>query len=161
MTRLRFIPKALLIGALLCVFRAYGQGGDYLEQPPVEPRDEAYVEYMCHLQDIRDTKYYPQPLMCGTKLQKRRLEGFAIRLGPHSERVDLQYMAHLQKIGDTGWVPLGSFIGTRGQGRRLEGFAIRVVGPAADRYDVWYAAHIKSEVDDPSRDGDTPWARNG
>jgi uncharacterized protein YjdB len=134
---------------------AQGRHGGTLREPPeVPPSRTAFVEYMCHLEDIGDTEFFEQPLACGSDRESKRVEGFAIRLGQGSAPVDLRYMAHLEEIGDTGWKHLGEFIGTRGKGLRLEGFAIEVTGDAADRYDVYYTAHLRD-------DGNTGWHKNG
>ncbi|MBD0342798.1 MAG: hypothetical protein ICV61_18570, partial [Microcoleus sp. Co-bin12] len=42
----------------------------------------------------------------------------------------------------------------RGQAKRIEGFAARLTGPQADKYDVFYTAHIQNV-------GDTPVTANG
>jgi uncharacterized protein YjdB len=60
----------------------------------------------------------------------------------------------LEGTGDTSYYFLGQFIGTKGQNRRLEAFRIEVVGEFAERFDVYYQAHIENT-------GDTGWKRNG
>ncbi|MCC5665902.1 hypothetical protein LC653_18740 [Nostoc sp. CHAB 5784] len=134
------------------VQKAYAQR--ILEYPEAEPSKKAVIEYTAHLQDLGDTNFIKQPLLCGTTGQSRRLEGFLIRLAPGSQNVGLRYFAHIQDQGDTSWKFLNQYCGTKGQSLRLEGFAIELTGLSILNYDVYYSAHLQGT-------GDTPWYRNG
>ena len=139
---------------------AFGQSAsaqysdDFRSWMPQEPSESAYVEYMAHLEDFGDTQYVSQPRVVGTRRQRRRLEGFQIRLGNRSRPLNLRYRAHLQGLGDVHSRRLGEFIGTRGESRRLEGFSIWLTGESAEEYNVYYQAHLQGT-------GDTGWRRNG
>jgi uncharacterized protein YjdB len=122
--------------------------------PPVEPSKIILVEYMAHLQGMRDVRWRLQPEVCGTGAQRRRLEGFSIRFAKKQEDLGIQYMAHVQGIGDQGWINEEGFIGTKNKGRRLEGFAIQLYGQKASRYDIYYMAHLHEK-------GNTRWYKNG
>lgn len=108
-----------------------------LENPP----PGLDIQYMCHMQDLGD---YPtggawldgseiisrgnelagQP--CGSRAQKRRLEGFAVRLiGENAGLYDVRYSCHIQDKGNlTG--ENGSYCGTRHEGRRMEAIRVHV-----------------------------------
>ncbi len=129
-------------------------GGYQLEYPVVEPSQNAYLEYSCHLQGFGDTPFYIQPQACGTTGQSRRLEGFTVRRAAGSENIGIRYMAHIAGVGDTGWKFLNTYVGTKGKGKAIEGFAIQLTGASARKYDVYYMAHLAGT-------GDTGWYKNG
>ncbi|MEH1903426.1 MAG: hypothetical protein V7L04_18945 [Nostoc sp.] len=134
------------------VQKAYAQTtGNY---PEAGPSQKAVIQYQAHLQDLGDTSFVKQPLLCGTSGQSRRLEGFLIKLAPGSAQVSLQYFAHIQNIGDTSWVSLGQYCGTKDQSLRVEGFAIALTGFSVVNYDVYYSALLQDT-------GQTPWYKNG
>ncbi len=144
----------IILSKTLPVFGQALRDGRPQEYENAQPSRTAVLQYMAHLQNLGDTNYVSQPQWCGTRNQRRRLEGFRFRLAPGSANVNLRYKAHLQDIGDTSWHFLGEYVGTRGEDRRLEAFAIEVVGEDALKYDVYYKAHIQNL-------NDTGWERNG
>ena len=85
------------------------------------------LEYMCHLQDIGDTKWMPGGSFCGTRGEERRVEGFAIRLtGSQISKYNVYYTCHVQDVGDTGQVMNGAFCGTHGKSLRVEALQVGV-----------------------------------
>ena len=105
----------------------------------VNPPEGLDIQYMCHLRDFGD---YPAEnawldgaeirsrsdelagQSCGTTSQRRRMEGFAVRLiGENARFYNVRYSCHIRGIGDMDREN-GAYCGTRNQGRRME--AIRV-----------------------------------
>jgi uncharacterized protein YjdB len=101
----------------------------------VVPSDAGvHLQYMCHLQDIGDTKWLSEGQWCGTKGQSRRLEGLAVRLvGPNAKGLQVAYRCHTQdNAGPSWWLADGEFCGTRGKSKRLEAFTIEIGPPRKD-----------------------------
>jgi len=86
------------------------------------------LEYMAHLANFGDTRWTAAGSFCGTRGQRRQVEGVAFRLsGQVASHYKLKYRANLAGTGLTAYsTENGQFIGTRGQSRRLEGFEISI-----------------------------------
>ncbi|MCZ0902980.1 hypothetical protein ON021_24070, partial [Microcoleus sp. HI-ES] len=106
------------------------------------------LKVLAHIQGIGDRTFSDREY-AGTKAQGRRVEGFQIKIEPPVAGLNLQYMAHVEGVGDTAWISEGELAGFRGKAKRIEGFAARLTGPVADKYDVFYTAHIQNVGDTP------------
>ena len=60
----------------------------------------------------------------------------------------------LEDIGWQSWQSNGAISGTVGQSKRLEAIQIRLTGEMANKYDIYYRAHVEDY-------GWLGWAKNG
>ena len=87
------------------------------------------LEYMCHLQgaNFGDSNWKPAGTFCGTRGEKRRLEGFAMRLsGQLAPSFQVVYGCHIQSTGDVKGVLGPNYCGTRGQKKRAEAMYVYI-----------------------------------
>lgn len=86
------------------------------------------LEYMCHIEGYGDTAYMGEGTFCGTRGEKRRVEGFAAKLvGPAAQYFSLNYSCHIEGVGDAGPMTSEQYCGTRGDKRRIEALMISIV----------------------------------
>jgi hypothetical protein len=111
--------------------------------------DGPYVNLrgLVHIQNFGD-RLFRDGRWAGTTGQSLRLEGLQILRVDLPRGTKLEYDCHLQDIGDVGPFTAsssqaGGFCGTRGQSRRLEAFSISLIGPRADKFDVYYECHLQ------------------
>ncbi|OCR02547.1 hypothetical protein BCD67_01285 [Oscillatoriales cyanobacterium USR001] len=108
-----------------------------------QPPANVGLKVLAHIQSVGD-RIFKAKEDAGSRGKSLRLEGFQIEIEPPIPGLSIQYMAHVEGVGDTSWLNQGEFAGFRGKSKRIEGLAIRLVGPQADKYDVFYSAHVQN-----------------
>lgn len=78
--------------------------------------------------------------------QSRRLEAVSIEKGQNLMNVagSIVYQVHGQTYGTQNWVADGAEAGSHGQSKRVEAIQIYLTGQLAEKYDIYYRAHIQS-----------------
>ncbi len=85
------------------------------------------LEYQCHLQGHGDSNWKSADEFCGTRGEKRRLEGFAMRLsGQLAPYFKVVYGCHIQSSGDISGVLGDNYCGTKGLGKRAESLSVYI-----------------------------------
>ncbi len=83
------------------------------------------IRYMGHLQNTGDTPWVGEGEYVGSRLESRRLEGFAIELtGPEANRYQIHYQGHFAGYGNSNIITNGEFCGLRGDGLQLEALKV-------------------------------------
>lgn len=100
------------------------------------------IEVLAHVQSFGDVKGVGGEWV-GTKGQSLRLEGFSLDITDNVPGLSLQYFCHVEGFGDTTYMSEGSYCGTRGERRRTEGYGAKLVGPAAQFYNLTYSCHLQ------------------
>ncbi|SEN36036.1 hydrophobic W protein [Stigmatella aurantiaca] len=82
------------------------------------------IEYKCHLEGLGNQDWRKGPKSCGTRGEKRRMEGFAVRLtGPTAQLYDVIYECRV-KDRPIGSARNGIYCGTQNQKLPLESLRI-------------------------------------
>ena len=86
----------------------------------------------------------------------KSLQMEAIKLSTTGDAdVQVEYRSHIQNSGwENGWTKEGQISGTTGKKLRMEAVQIRLTGSDADKYDIWYQAHVQNY-------GWLGWEKNG
>lgn len=80
------------------------------------------------------------------------MEALEAQLGWYGHSGSIELRGHVSNVGWQQWS--AGHCGTTGKSQRLEAVQIRLTGEAAEKYDVWYCAHV-------SGIGWLDWACNG
>ena len=80
------------------------------------------------------------------------MEALEAQLGWYGHSGSIELRGHVSNVGWQQWSK--GHCGTTGKSQRLEAVQIRLTGEAADKYDIWYCAHV-------SGIGWLDWACNG
>jgi hypothetical protein len=101
------------------------------------------LEILVHFEGIEDRRFRDKEF---TEIidGPGRLKGFQLNFRNPPHGLSMRYMA-LVDNADSDFVEAGTFIGTRDpeQTGIISGFAIELVGPRADKYNVFYKAKIQ------------------
>ncbi len=89
---------------------------------------------------------------CGTRGERRYLEGLSLRLPPTLDHLSIEYRCRRQRGGDSGWLADGRFCQADGG---LDGFAARLSGAGAGDWSIVYQAHFQYHAESRAfRDGE-------
>ncbi|MCL2889113.1 MAG: N-acetylmuramoyl-L-alanine amidase [Eggerthellaceae bacterium] len=117
-------------------------------------RQQNYVQYLTHVEDIGWQNAVTDGATAGTSGLSLRVEALAIALVSPQYTGDIQYNAHCAYIGWQGWKSNGAMAGTEGQARQMEAIQIRLTGEMATYFDIYYRVHAENF-------GWLGWAKNG
>ncbi|MDN9344876.1 C39 family peptidase, partial [Clostridioides difficile] len=90
--------------------------------------------------------------VAGTTGRGLPMEALEAQLGWYGHSGSIELRGHVSNVGWQQWSK--GHCGTTGKSQRLEAVQIRLTGEAADKYDIWYCAHV-------SGIGWLDWACNG
>ena len=90
--------------------------------------------------------------VAGTTGRGLPMEALEAQLGWYGHSGSIELRGHVSNVGWQQWSE--GHCGTTGKSQRLEAVQIRLTGEAADKYDIWYCAHV-------SGIGWLDWACNG
>ena len=90
--------------------------------------------------------------VAGTTGRGLPMEALEAQLGWYGHSGSIELRGHVSNVGWQQWSE--GHCGTTGKSQRLEAVQIRLTGEAAEKYDVWYCAHV-------SGIGWLDWACNG
>ena len=90
--------------------------------------------------------------VAGTTGRGLPMEALEAQLGWYGHSGSIELRGHVSNVGWQQWS--AGHCGTTGKSQRLEAVQIRLTGEAAEKYDVWYCAHV-------SGIGWLDWACNG
>ena len=112
------------------------------------------LSYSAHVQNIGWQANVTEGTEAGTVGKSLQME--AIKLSTTGDAdVQVEYRSHIQNSGwENGWTKEGQISGTTGKKLRMEAVQIRLTGSDADKYDIWYQAHVQNY-------GWLGWAKNG
>lgn len=112
------------------------------------------LEIIIHFEGIEDRKFRDKEFT-ETADGQRRPKGFRIRFCEPAQGVSMRYRARIDDA-DSDFAGEGEFLGTRdpAQAGEISAFAIELIGPQADKYNVFYRAKIQDV-------GVTPVSSNG
>lgn len=99
-----------------------------------------------------EKKYKPQGNLSGSVNKKRTLEAVQMKF-KSSTSGKLQYRVHTYKYGWSAYKTNGQTAGRKGG--KLDQIQIRLTGELAQKYDVYYRVHVRTD------NGWTNWAKNG
>ena len=99
-----------------------------------------------------EKKYKPQGNLAGSVNKKRTLEAVQMKF-KSSTSGKLQYRVHTYKYGWSAYKTNGQTAGRKGG--KLDQIQIRLTGALAEKYDVYYRVHVRTD------NGWTNWAKNG
>jgi hypothetical protein len=102
-------------------------------------KQPAVMEMVAHIQERGDVGANLGDWL-GEAGSKRWIEGFGIAPTALIEPKDIEYQAVLGKGWLSPWVEGGQFCGSRGMALPILGLRLRLRGPAAERFDAFYAA---------------------
>lgn len=97
-------------------------------------------------------KYKPQGNLAGSVNKKRTLEAVQMKL-KSSTPGKIQYRVHTYKYGWSAYKTNGKTAGRKGG--KLDQIQIRLTGELAQKYDIYYRVHVRTD------NGWTNWAKNG
>ena len=112
------------------------------------------LSYSAHVQNIGWQTNVTDGTEAGTVGRSLQME--AIKLSTTGDAdVQAEYRSHIQNSGwENGWTKEGQISGTTGKKLRMEAVQIRLTGSDADKYDIWYQAHVQNY-------GWLGWTKNG
>ena len=90
--------------------------------------------------------------VAGTTGRGLPMEALEAQLGWYGHSGSIELRGHVSNVGWQQWSE--GHCGTTGKSQRLEAVQIRLTGEAAEKYDIWYCAHV-------SGIGWLDWACNG
>jgi uncharacterized protein YjdB len=91
----------------------------------------------------------------GTTGQSRQMEAFRLRIISSSFSGSIEYNAHISGTGwQSAWVKENEIAGIAASGKQIEAIRIRLTGDLANKFDVYYRAHVADW-------GWLGWAKNG
>ncbi|MBO4449414.1 MAG: L,D-transpeptidase family protein [Clostridiales bacterium] len=99
-----------------------------------------------------EKKYKPQGNLAGSVNKKRTLEAVQMKF-KSSTSGKLQYRVHTYKYGWSAYKTNGQTAGRKGG--KLDQIQIRLTGQLAQKYDIYYRVHVRTD------NGWTNWAKNG
>jgi hypothetical protein len=108
--------------------------------PAAQPTGPA-ASLMIHLEGVGD-RVVPAGEWAGDTNGERCIEGFAINLPADLASSDLEYQGIMGEDWRTPWIEAGAFCGSRGLQLPLLGFRLRLVGAAAERYELRAWGHF-------------------
>lgn len=124
-------------------------GDNLVERPNIT---KALTVYRTHIQNVGWQDYVIDGEMAGTKGKGLQLEAIQIyfdailngnKILENSKDGGIEYRTHIQNIGWQPYVKDGAISGTTGKCLRLEAIQIRLIGNAAQKYDIYYRTHVQ------------------
>ena len=114
--------------------------------------DPASISVRSHTSNIGWMSPVGSGSVAGTTGRGLPMEALEAQLDWYGHSGSIQLRGHVSNVGWQQWSE--GRCGTTGKSQRLEAVQIRLTGEAAEKYDVWYCAHV-------SGIGWLDWARNG
>jgi hypothetical protein len=103
---------------------------------------ELELNILAHVSWAGDLYFSQKAIVEDPNDREHSIEGLKIMPLDLPGDVRLEYMAHISNAGDTAWQEAGTFLGTTGECKAMEGLALRLVGDAAEGFDVFYQARL-------------------
>ena len=114
--------------------------------------DPASISVRSHTSNIGWMSPVRSGSVAGTTGRGLPMEALEAQLGWYGHSGSIELRGHVSNVGWQQWSK--GHCGTTGKSQRLEAVQIRLTGEAADKYDIWYCAHV-------SGIGWLDWACNG
>ena len=114
--------------------------------------DPASISVRSHTSNIGWMSPVGGGSVAGTTGRGLPMEALEAQLGWYGHSGSIELRGHVSNVGWQQWSK--GHCGTTGKSQRLEAVQIRLTGEAADKYDIWYCAHV-------SGIGWLDWACNG
>ena len=114
--------------------------------------DPASISVRSHTSNIGWMSPVGGGSVAGTTGRGLPMEALEAQLGWYGHSGSIELRGHVSNVGWQQWSK--EHCGTTGKSQRLEAVQIRLTGEAADKYDIWYCAHV-------SGIGWLDWACNG
>ena len=114
--------------------------------------DPASISVRSHTSNIGWMSPVGGGSVAGTTGRGFPMEALEAQLGWYGHSCSIELRGHVSNIGWQQWSE--GHCGTTGKSQRLEAVQIRLTGEAAEKYDIWYCAHV-------SGIGWLDWACNG
>ena len=114
--------------------------------------DPASISVRSHTSNIGWMSPVDGGSVAGTTGRGLPMEALETQLGWYGHSGSIELRGHVSNVGWQQWSK--GHCGTTGKSQRLEAVQIRLTGEAADKYDIWYCAHV-------SGIGWLDWACNG
>ena len=114
--------------------------------------DPASISVRSHTSNIGWMSPVGGGSVAGTTGRGLPMEALEAQLGWYGHSGSIELRGHVSNVGWQQWSK--GHCGTTGKSQRLEAVQIRLIGEAADKYDIWYCAHV-------SGIGWLDWACNG
>ncbi len=114
--------------------------------------DPASISVRSHTSNIGWMSPVDGGSVAGTTGRGLPMEALEAQLGWYGHSGSIELRGHVSNVGWQQWSK--GHCGTTGKSQRLEAVQIRLTGEAADKYDIWYCAHV-------SGIGWLDWACNG
>ena len=114
--------------------------------------DPASISVRSHTSNIGWMSPVGGGSVAGTTGRGLPMEALEAQLGWYGHAGSIELRGHVSNVGWQQWSK--GHCGTTGKSQRLEAVQIRLTGEAAEKYDIWYCAHV-------SGIGWLDWACNG
>ena len=114
--------------------------------------DPASISVRSHTSNIGWMSPVGSGSVAGTTGRGLSMEALEAQLDWYGHSGSIELRGHVSNVGWQQWSK--GLCGTTGKSQRLEAVQIRLTGEAADKYDIWYCAHV-------SGIGWLDWACNG